>query len=121
MAKHKARSEAEIKADLQERMKELKPVLVEFGCLTQMLELIEHFKSVQRVTYDTVKSWVKANRGPTDSLRPRDLRDHFDKDDVWAGRMMKQLVTDNVLERFGRGLYRVPPVKTGEERLRVAT
>jgi len=117
----KAKTEAEIKADLRLRMNELRPAMVEHACLIQMIELIEHFRSKQRVDYDAVKKFVLMSRDPTDSIKPTDLRDQFDKDAVWANRMMKKLVADGALEKFGRGLYRRPPVKTGETRLRVAT
>lgn len=120
-ARKRAKTEVEIKHDIVLRKYELKAALVEYACLTQMLELIEHFKAAQRVTYDGAKAWVKATYGPTDMVKPAELRDNFDRDSIWSNRMLKRLVEDGVLERFGRGLYRVPPVKTGEARLSVVS
>jgi hypothetical protein len=117
----KAPSESSIKLDMQGRMTELRPALVEFACLTQMLELIEHFKASQKTTYDDVVKWVKQTRDPTDSLKSVDLRVQFDKDATWAARMMKKLVADKVLEKWGRGLYRLPPDKTGEARIKLVS
>lgn len=109
--------------EIKARRISLSPAVVEYNTLGEMLELIDKVKSEQLTgTYDQVKEWVKSAYGATDVVRPRDARDHFNRaDNTWAHRTFQRLVEDGALEKYGRGLYRVPPVRTGEVRLRIAS
>lgn len=124
---------AKIQKAMHLRMDEIRPVLSEYEQLVEKMEIVEYaiserdklrkqIKELRRPagTYNDVKAWL-ASKDATDSFRPRDLSLEFGKNHAWGGSMTRRLLAEGLVEKWGRGLYRKPPVKTGEAMLRVVT
>jgi hypothetical protein len=121
-----------LQKDIRERLTELEPMVAEYKVLSDQLEIIEAaYAKIAKLeeklkvqkpsgTYEQVKKWLD-KKDPTDHFKKVNLVQDFDKSYTWANSMIKRLINEGKIETWGKGMYRKPPVKTGEAKLRVVT
>jgi len=77
-------------------------------------------RAQRMATWQEVLSWAKI-RTPDATYRPIDLAMEFGMSPSWCRYMAKRLVDEGVFERWGKSMYRRPPIRTGAARLKVLT
>lgn len=130
MPKIKSKFLDKLHRDFTARMKVLRTEAVdEYEFLEDLLKTLEddsvpvaererqtrQFLRSVEVSWDMVEAWFRNNYGPTDRFRVRDLALQFDKTTSWASRRTEKLLEVGLLETYGNGLYRRPPIHTGEK------
>jgi|tagenome__1003787_1003787.scaffolds.fasta_scaffold20138265_2 hypothetical protein len=132
----KSESPAELIARLQgivqERMVSLEPQVGEAKWLERELEILD-FAIEQRdhllaeleklrrpPTKENVNRWARMLEAD-EEVRASDLADAFFKQESWARIHLRRLEAEGTLEKWGRGMWRLKPVRTGEATLHLVT
>jgi len=121
------------KVMIEERLAELEPAVNEYLILVEKQEIIEAaFKEIERLkkklaevqrppaTKTNVNKWARA-LDPDEIVRAADLAAEFDQSRVWAERNLRRMVEEKIMEKWGRGQFRLVPDRAGEAKLHVVT
>lgn len=117
---------AKMRRLMRERMEELQPVLEEWERLNELNEIVEYalneIARLNRPIADAahVEAWLK-RQGADEIIRARDLMEEFKRGNAWARAYLDRFTREGLIEKWGRGQWRLAPVRTGEARLRVMT
>lgn len=126
---------ARIRFQVQERLRVLGPHVGEAECLQKQLEIVEYaikqrdtllaqIEEVkkQRPVADkkNFRAWLKSIE-PDEIIGAKDVVARFGTSPAWARNQLKTAEKDHILEKWGRGCYRLRPTRTGQARLHVVS
>lgn len=117
---------------IKARAEELAPKVKEYQMLLEMQEITDAWLAEREATAKAltlrarpkptgaeVRKWIEDLQH--DAFSKQRLADEFGMNTAWATRTLRRMQDDEYLERFGNGLFRQPPKRTGSTRLSVVT
>jgi hypothetical protein len=124
----------EVRRDIPLRMAELQPAVDEYARLEETMNILDRWQkdrdrlkakiasleTAKPTTRQRVEAFILDQEAGV-TFRPRDMIRELELSQFTINRWLSTMVEENKLEKFGRGLYRRPLVKTGEAKLRVVT
>lgn len=124
--------EAQLRLEIQERMKELRPLIEEVKHLEEIMVILDAWQAERNhkkrqppsklpmPTRRLVERFITTvDLG--DTFRPRDMQRELDLSPSVANNWVGTMVQEGKLEKFGKGQYRRPINKAGTARLKVVT
>jgi len=126
---------ARIRSQIQGRMRELEPQIGEAKCLQAPLFIVEYAldeRAIMQRKIEKIKNqrpiadkknfraWLKTIE-PDEVIRLSDVTTRFSASASWSRNQLKMAEIDNILEKWGRGLYRLKPIRTGTARIHLVS
>lgn len=111
---------------LKIRKRELQPAIEEWGWQTKMLEIVEHAikdrgkGKRKNISWKEVNEWF-IDLEPTATLKRSDIALALGVSEFQAKRIIDKLVGEGKMEKWGRGLWRKTPIRTGTATIRTTT
>lgn len=119
-------TERKLLESIGHRMTLLKPALEEWGWQNQMLEIVEHAikdrgkNKRKNISWKEVNEWF-IDLEPTATLKRSDIALALGVSEFQAKRIIDKLVGEGKMEKWGRGLWRKTPIRTGTATIHTTT